>query len=106
MLKEERADRREWGTVNRDRWSAEQVRALRERLHLSQTQLATRLGVSPNSVSNWELGKGRPGHSSGLSLDRMASADDVSADVAALTTLAELLAPLIRDALRQKREGR
>jgi len=34
-----------------------QFRAIRERLGLSQAQLADRLGVAMNSVSRWEIGE-------------------------------------------------
>lgn len=36
------------------------VRAMRRRLKLSQTQFASRFGFSPASVRNWEQGRTRP----------------------------------------------
>lgn len=40
--------------------TADQIRAIREALNLSQEQLASRLGVSFATVNRWELGKSRP----------------------------------------------
>ncbi len=34
--------------------SAERIRAIRENLGLSQSQMARRLGVAPNTVARWE----------------------------------------------------
>ena len=39
----------------------DQIRALREREHLSQAVFASYLNVSKNLVSDWERGKKRPG---------------------------------------------
>jgi DNA-binding transcriptional regulator YiaG len=41
-------------------WDAEHVRALRERLGLTQRQLADELGVRQQTVSEWETGAYRP----------------------------------------------
>lgn len=41
--------------------SPEEIRALREREHLSQTVFARYLNVSKNLVSDWERGVKRPG---------------------------------------------
>ena len=38
----------------------ERVKRLRQRLGLSQQQLAERLGVTLGSISRWELGKSGP----------------------------------------------
>lgn len=38
----------------------ERVLAARTALNLSQKELAERLGYEPQSVSNWECGRGRP----------------------------------------------
>ncbi len=38
----------------------EDVRAIRERLELSQSELAERLDVSVNTISNWETGRSSP----------------------------------------------
>lgn len=38
----------------------EQVREARKRLALSQVELAARLGVQPQSVSNWECERSTP----------------------------------------------
>lgn len=40
--------------------TAEAIRALREHKHLTQRQLAERLGVTDKAVSKWETGKGLP----------------------------------------------
>ena len=42
------------------RWDAESVRALRERLGLTQQQLAAELGVRQQTVSEWETGIYQP----------------------------------------------
>ena len=41
-------------------WDAEQVRRLRERLGLTQRQLADELGVRQQTVSEWETGAYQP----------------------------------------------
>ena len=41
-------------------WDAESVRALRERLGLTQRELADELGVRQQTVSEWETGMYRP----------------------------------------------
>jgi len=41
-------------------WDADRIRALRERLGLSQRQLADELGVRQQTVSEWETGVYRP----------------------------------------------
>jgi transcriptional regulator with XRE-family HTH domain len=41
-------------------WDAEAVRALRERMSLSQRELADELGVRQQTVSEWETGMYRP----------------------------------------------
>ena len=43
-----------------DGWDAERVRVLRERLGLTQQQLADELGVRQQTVSEWETGIYRP----------------------------------------------
>ncbi|NLW51366.1 MAG: helix-turn-helix transcriptional regulator [Candidatus Brocadiaceae bacterium] len=40
--------------------SSEQVREIRQKAGLSQRELADKLGVSANSVSNWETGRSAP----------------------------------------------
>ena len=42
------------------RWEAKTVRALRERLGLTQQQLADELNVRQQTVSEWETGAYRP----------------------------------------------
>jgi DNA-binding transcriptional regulator YiaG len=44
----------------RERWDAEAVRALRERLGMTQRELAEELGVRQQTVSEWETGVYRP----------------------------------------------
>ena len=41
-------------------WSAEQVRALREQLGLTQQEMADELNVRQQTVSEWETGQYRP----------------------------------------------
>ena len=41
-------------------WTAEDIRAFRERLGLSQTDFANLLGVDARSVRRWESGQGTP----------------------------------------------
>lgn len=50
-------------------YDRERIRALRERLQLSQTVLASVLNASPSSVRKWESGEKRP---SGPSLKLLA----------------------------------
>jgi putative transcriptional regulator len=40
--------------------TAQQIKAIREREHVSQTVFATYLNVTPNLVSKWERGERRP----------------------------------------------
>ncbi len=37
-----------------------EVKAIRKRLHVSQTQFATLIGVSPATLRNWEQGRTYP----------------------------------------------
>jgi putative transcriptional regulator len=39
----------------------QEIRALRERVHLSQSVFASYLNISKNLVSDWERGKRKPG---------------------------------------------
>jgi DNA-binding transcriptional regulator YiaG len=41
-------------------WSADEVRALRRHLGLTQEELSERLGMRQQTVSEWEVGKHRP----------------------------------------------
>lgn len=41
-------------------WSAEEVRALRQHLGLTQESFSERLGMRQQTVSEWEVGKHRP----------------------------------------------
>ncbi len=50
-------------------WEAEQVRALREHLEMTQQELARELNVRQQTVSEWETGQYRPRGAS----DRMLS---------------------------------
>jgi DNA-binding transcriptional regulator YiaG len=43
-----------------DEWDAADVRALRERLGLTQAGLAERIGTRQQTVSEWETGTSRP----------------------------------------------
>jgi DNA-binding transcriptional regulator YiaG len=44
----------------RQAWNAEGIRALRERLGLTQRELADELGVRQQTVSEWETGAYQP----------------------------------------------
>ncbi len=48
------------GTRRRAAWDAAQIRALRQRLGLTQHQLAEELNVRQQTVSEWETGQYRP----------------------------------------------
>jgi putative transcriptional regulator len=50
-------------------YDAEKVKALRQRLQLSQTVLAKALGASPSTVRKWEAGDKRPSGPSRRLLD-------------------------------------
>ena len=50
---------------------------LRKKVHLSQTQLGAKVGVSSKTISNWENGKGKPGLDV---VSRLADALEVSLD--------------------------
>ena len=50
-------------------YDAEKIKALRERLSLSQTVLADVLGASPSTVRKWEAGAKRPSGPSRRLLD-------------------------------------
>jgi transcriptional regulator with XRE-family HTH domain len=45
---------------DRDEWDAERVRALREYLASSQSELAEQIGTRQQTVSEWETGSSRP----------------------------------------------
>jgi len=42
--------------VNRPQWDREQIQALRRHLGLTQHELAERLGVRQQTISEWETG--------------------------------------------------
>ena len=50
-------------------YDAAKVKALRERLHLSQAVLASALNISPSTVRKWEAGDKRPSGPSQKLLD-------------------------------------
>jgi putative transcriptional regulator len=41
-------------------YSVPDVKAIRERLHVSQNEFAHMIGVSANTIQNWEQGRRRP----------------------------------------------
>lgn len=41
-------------------WTAQDVRALRSHLKLTQEELSIRLGIRQQTISEWEVGKHRP----------------------------------------------
>lgn len=50
-------------------YDADAIKALRERLHISQAMLATILNTSLSTVKQWEIGIKRPGGTSAKLLD-------------------------------------
>ncbi|MCK4369294.1 MAG: helix-turn-helix transcriptional regulator [Dehalococcoidales bacterium] len=46
--------------TNRTRWDGEQVQALRQHLGLTQRELAERLGIRQQTISEWETGTYKP----------------------------------------------
>ena len=46
--------------INRAQWDGEQVQALRRHLRLTQRELAERLGVRQQTISEWETGMYKP----------------------------------------------
>ena len=53
----------------------ERLRSRRRDLHLKQRQLAAKIGSTPESVSNWELGKSYPVRHSIFKLARALDCD-------------------------------
>ena len=51
---------------------ADEIKALRARLELTQQELAQKLGVSLRTVSRWETGEGEPSRLARLQLERLA----------------------------------
>ena len=58
-------------------WDAEQVRALRSHLGLTQAELADELNVRQQTVSEWETGQYRPRGASERMLSVVAERADV-----------------------------
>ena len=56
--------------------TANQVRALRKRLKLTQAALATRLGVTTKAVAHWEQGRRRIQRTTILLLTELTRGDD------------------------------
>lgn len=50
-------------------YDADSIKALREKLHISQVMLATILNTSVSTVQQWEIGIKRPGGTSAKLLD-------------------------------------
>lgn len=57
-------------------WTAERVKALRERLGLNQSYFASRLGCGQATVSMWESGERQPAGLYAAALDRLAADSD------------------------------
>jgi DNA-binding transcriptional regulator YiaG len=57
---ERRAGRRRRAYRVERSWSADEVRALRRHLGLTQEDFSERLGMRQQTVSEWEVGKHRP----------------------------------------------
>jgi putative transcriptional regulator len=54
-----------------------QIREIRENLHLSQTVFAKLLNVSPSSIRQWEQGKRQPTGSTQVLLDLLKRSPDI-----------------------------
>jgi DNA-binding transcriptional regulator YiaG len=63
--------------------SPDEIRALRNRLGLTQTQFAHALGTSQVSVSQWELGKVKPIRMAVLAMQRLSEQSEQSGHRAA-----------------------
>ncbi len=59
MATDRTSRRRNRYRVNRV-WTAEDVRALRSHLKVTQDELSIRLGIRQQTISEWEVGKHRP----------------------------------------------
>lgn len=57
--------------MKQDDWTGDEIRRLRERLGVSQVELARRLGVDGISVSRWERGVTRPSRLAIRALDHL-----------------------------------
>lgn len=58
--------------ANRVEWSAENVRALRAHLRMTQDEVAALLGTRQQTVSEWEVGRHRPRGASVMMLTHLA----------------------------------
>ena len=47
-------------TKKKRQWSKEEIKALRQHLHLTQVKLAEELGTRQQTISEWETGMYRP----------------------------------------------
>lgn len=61
---------------SRRAWNAERVKQLRDRLQLTQAQLASQLGVRQQTISEWETGVYAPRGASARLLDVVAERVD------------------------------
>lgn len=77
------------------------ITALREAMHLSQTQFGAKLGVSKITVSRWERGRMRPGpemHAAILKLQDQARSEGVIIDAEKRTSRHSAMAERFRHA--------
>lgn len=58
--------------VGRPQWDGERIRALRRHLGLTQREMANRLGIRQQTVSEWELGVYNPRGASSTLLSMVA----------------------------------
>ena len=66
------------------RWTGEDVKRMREHVGMTQLEFAAAVGITPTSVSMWELGKTRPSRMASKFLsatfgDRLDKLDEVAA---------------------------
>ncbi|HEV2235410.1 MAG TPA: helix-turn-helix domain-containing protein [Ktedonobacterales bacterium] len=70
-------------------WSAEEVRALRQHLGLTQDEFSDHIGTRQQTVSEWEVGKHRPRGASRVLLTVIAESAGFAYSAGAAATAAE-----------------
>lgn len=71
LRKQKKVTKRDIGTLITHKISPvrpDELKALREKLHLSQPVLASYLRISPRTLQNWEQGKSKPNDQASLLL--------------------------------------
>jgi DNA-binding transcriptional regulator YiaG len=70
-------------------WSAEEVRALRQHLGLTQDEFSDHLGTRQQTISEWEVGKHRPRGASRMLLSVIAESAGFAYSAGGTTTAGE-----------------